>query len=162
MLLEKQVNIIPADAGQAATIYRLVCELASYEHLLDRMTSTEADIRKALGNGDVEALVAFCDDEPVGFALFYMTFSSFSGRRGLYIEDLFVCARFRGQGIGKRLLNSLGNKALERNCCRMTWQVLDWNRLARGFYEGLGGVETRSWIPYGMDEATIRTLTSRE
>jgi GNAT superfamily N-acetyltransferase len=131
----------------------LVKKLAEYERLTHLVVATEDDFREALfgPRPSVEAVLAFAGGEPVGFALFFTSFSTFLGRPGLYLEDIFVEPDYRGKGIGKALLKHLATIARERNYGRMEWAVLDWNQPAIGFYQRLGAQL--------MDEWTICRLT---
>jgi GNAT superfamily N-acetyltransferase len=134
----------PADAG---LIVALVRELAEYERLLDQVVLTEADlVRDLFGpRAYAEAVVARADGEPVGFALWFHNYSTFAGRPGLYLEDLFVRPAYRGRGYGEALLRHLARIALERGCARFEWSVLDWNEPALAFYRKLGAVPLDEW-----------------
>ena len=105
-----------------------------------------------------EAVIARLDGEPVGFALFFHNFSTFLGKPGLYLEDLFVRPIFRGRSYGKALLSYLAALAVQRNCGRFEWQVLDWNKPARDFYESLGAMPNSAWINYRISGAALRRL----
>ena len=134
-------------------LYRLVVGLARYEKLEDQVVSSVADFEHALFGPDarVEAVLAWSPGgdpataEPVGFALFFHNFSTFLGRRGLYLEDLFVEPEHRGRGYGKALLAHLARLAVERGCGRFEWSVLDWNVDAQRFYESLGATVMPDW-----------------
>jgi len=134
----------PADVP---TIYGFVCELADYERLRHKVTSTADDFHKALfgPRPSCEAVVAALDGEDVGFALFFHNFSTFVGRTGLYLEDLYVSPAARGRGIGKALLAHLIELARERGCGRMEWAALEWNEPAIKFYEALGAEQLHDW-----------------
>ena len=121
-------------------ILQMIRDLAEYERMSDQVVATEAGLREALfgAQPQAEVLIAYADDRPAGFALFFHNFSTFVGRRGLYLEDLFVKPEFRGLGLGRRLLTELARIAVERDCGRFEWSVLDWNEPAIGFYEKLG------------------------
>jgi GNAT superfamily N-acetyltransferase len=129
------------------TIHQLIKGLAEYERLADEAVATEDDIRAALFGARpfAEVLLAEESGEPVGFALFFHNFSTFVGRPGLYLEDLFVLPAWRGRGIGRDLLEHLKAIAVERGCGRMEWSVLDWNRTAIGFYERMGAEVMEGW-----------------
>jgi GNAT superfamily N-acetyltransferase len=139
-----------ATAGDIADLHALVRALAEFECLTDLCTSTERDLADALfGPRPVaEAMIARLDDKSqdcIGFALFFHTYSTFLGRRGLWLEDLFVKPAQRGAGVGRALLASLAVVARERGCGRFEWSVLDWNRSAIAFYEGLGATVLPDW-----------------
>jgi len=141
------LRIETATVGDIPSIVRLVKQLAVYEKLAHQMVATEDDFRRALfgPRRNVDALIAFMDDKPVGFALYFYTFSTFLGRRGLYLEDIFVEPEFRGRGIGKTLLKKLAKIAREQNCGRMEWSVLTWNQPSIDFYHRLGAVTMEEW-----------------
>src|ERR1700731_4085474 len=127
------VSIAPAQEADLALILGLVKELAEYENLTHQVVATESNLRYALfgPRPAAEALIARIDGEPAGFALYFHNFSTFLGKHGLYLEDLFVRPAFRGRAVGKALLVRLARLALERDCGRFEWAVLDWNRSAR-------------------------------
>ncbi|WP_375391959.1 GNAT family N-acetyltransferase [uncultured Sphingomonas sp.] len=131
---------------------RFVRELAAFEHEPHAVQASEADLHDALfGDGRAaEAIIAEAG-EPVGFALFFHNFSTWTGRRGLYLEDLYVTPAARGQGVGAALLRHLAGVALDRGCARFEWAVLDWNVDALRFYRGLGAI--------GLDEWTVQRVT---
>ena len=121
--------------------------LADYERLTELCVATEADLAAALfdGKAAIEVVLAIEDEKPVGFALFFHNFSTFLGRRGLYLEDLFVWPEHRGRGYGRALLVHLARLAVERRCGRFEWAVLDWNAPAIGFYQALGATMLADW-----------------
>ncbi len=152
----------PADLP---AIHRLVLGLARYERLEDQVVSTAADLGRALfdAHARVEALLLLPDDdatEPAGFALFFHTFSTFLGRRGLYLEDLFVDPGFRGRGFGRALLARLAALAVERDCGRFEWAVLDWNVDAQGFYRALGATIMPDWRLTRLTGDPLRRLAA--
>ena len=139
--------IRPARETDVTTIHQLIKGLAEYERLADEAVATEDDIRTALFGARpfAEVLLAEERGEPVAFALFFHNFSTFVGRPGLYLEDLFVLPAWRGRGIGRDLLEHLKAIAVERGCGRVEWSVLDWNRTAIGFYERIGAEVLADW-----------------
>ena len=139
--------ITPATRADVAAIESLVRELAVYEKLEHLMVSTPADFERELfgPNAVIECIVAKEDERAVGFALFFHNFSTFLGRRGLYLEDLFVKPDCRGKGYGKALLVRLAQIAVERNCGRFEWSVLDWNTPSIKFYEAMGAKVMPEW-----------------
>jgi GNAT superfamily N-acetyltransferase len=141
------VRILPAREADVPVVLRLITALGEYEKLGHEVVATEADIRDGLfgPRPTVEVVIAWAGDEAVGFALFFHNYSTFLGRRGLYLEDLFVVPEWRARGIGRRLLVHLARIALERNCGRMEWSVLDWNAPAVGFYERIGASVMQDW-----------------
>ena len=146
----------PADAG---TILRLIRELADFEDLLDQVRATEADIlRDGFGpTPRFECLLAELDGDAVGFALFFHNYSTFEGRAGLYLEDIYVAPAARKAGVGRALMRSLAQIALERGCARFDLWVLHWNP-ARDFYDRLGFDHMADWLPYRLDGALLRRL----
>ena len=146
------VSIRPATVDDVPLIAQLIRELAEYERLADAAVATEDGLREQLfgERPAAEVLVAEADGEPVGFALFFHTFSTFLGKRGLYLEDLFVRPDFRGLGLGKHLMAALARIAVRRDCGRFEWSVLDWNAPSIAFYRNLGAT--------GMDERTVQRL----
>ncbi len=146
---------LPADAG---TIVRLIRELAAYENLVDLVRNTETDVLRD-GFGErrcFECLLAEADGEAVGLAIHRPSYSTFDGRRGLYVEDLFVAEKARGLGIGRMLMARLAAIAHERGCSRMSLAVLHWNP-ARDFYRRLGFVQVEDWLSYQLSgDALVR------
>jgi len=141
------LNIRPATCADAPLIATLVRELADYEKLLPDAKATAADFLRELEapNPVIHVLIAEWDGEPAGFALYFFNFSTFVGRPGLYLEDLFVKPALRSHGIGRALLRELARIARQRNCGRMEWAVLDWNEPAIGFYKRLGATVMPDW-----------------
>lgn len=140
MNTNENVKIEKATPQDAPVILSLIKELADYEKMLDLVTATEESIHEALfgENACAESLIARYENEAVGYAIFYHTFSSFRAARGLFLEDLYVKPEMRGHGIGKALLSRLARLAVERGCVYMEWMVLDWNEPSIKFYENLG------------------------
>lgn len=149
----KTVIIRAATTADSALIVQFIRDLADYEKLLDTVETTEADIRAALFGDNPRAFcdIAQIDGAPVGFALWFYNFSTFVGRHGIYLEDLFVRPDARGSGAGKALLAHLARRCLDENLGRLEWSVLDWNAPSIAFYDRLGAA--------AMDEWTIRRMT---
>jgi len=143
----ENVRIVPAQAGHAPVILQMIRGLAEYEQLSHEVTATEDDIRASLfgPRPAAEVVLAYAGEVPVGFALFFHNFSTFVGRPGLYLEDLFVVPDWRGKGVGRRLLGHVAGIAAERQCGRMEWAVLDWNESAIRFYRRLGANVMDEW-----------------
>ena len=144
-------------------LLQLIRELAAYEKAPEAVVATEDDLRRH-GFGPeprFEALLAFFDDEPAGFALFYPDFSTWRGRPGLFLEDLYVREWARGRGVGRRLMTRLAALAVERDWPALHFNVLDWNP-ARGFYRRLG-IERRSeWLPHSATGEALRRLAAQD
>ncbi len=152
-------TIRPAEPEDAETIIGLIRELAVYEHLEHEARATPEAFRQHLFGPRpfAEAMLAEVEGAPVGFALYFHTFSTFRGQPSLYLEDLFVRPDHRGQGIGKAILRRLARLAVERGCGRLEWAVLDWNAPSIGFYKSLGARPMDEWTVYRLDnEALIR------
>lgn len=154
------LKIREARSDDTGLILELIRELAEYEKLAHAVVASEAQLRENLfgARPEAEVLIAEWNGEPAGFALFFHNFSTFLGRRGLYLEDLFVRPAFRGRGIGKSLLKRLAHVAVERDCGRFEWAVLDWNEPARKFYESLGAQPVPEWDIFRVTGATLQTL----
>lgn len=157
------LSIRSALADDTTLILQFIRELADYERLLDRVVATESELRAALF-GPVpraEVLIAEMDGAAAGFALYFHNFSTFVGRTGLYLEDLFVRPEFRSHGVGKALLVELARTAVERRCGRLEWAVLDWNEPAIGFYRSLGAVAQDDWTVYRLEGEALERMTQR-
>ena len=154
------LRIEPATEDDVPLILNLVKKLAAYERLSHEVVATEEDFRKALFGPDrvAEGLLAFLGAEPVGFALYFLTFSTFVGRPGIYLEDIFVEPEHRGQGIGAALLTRIARIACDRNCGRLEWSVLTWNDPAIVFYERLGARRMEEWRVFRLAGAALREL----
>ena len=154
------VEIRPAAASDLPAMMVLVRELAEYERLSHAVTATEASFEAALfgARPTAEALVAFVDGEMVGYAIYFQNFSTFVGRAGIYLEDLYVRPERRGGGIGKRLLSRVAQVAVERKCQRLEWAVLDWNEPSIQFYKSLGAEPLDEWTIFRMAPAAIAKL----
>lgn len=133
-------------------ILDFIRSLAEYEKMADEVVATEELLKEKLFGKQqyAEVLLAFYDDEAVGFALFFHNFSTFEGRPGIYLEDLFVEPESRGEGIGTALLQHLAQLALERNCARLEWSVLNWNKPAIDFYHSLNAQPLDDWTTYRL------------
>lgn len=132
-------------------ILGFIRELAVYEHMLDQVIATEELLREWIfEKGKAEVLLAVEDGEPVGFALFFHNFSTFLGRAGIYLEDLYVKPEHRGKGYGKGLLRRLASIAVERGCGRLEWACLDWNQPSIDFYLSLGAQPMNEWTVYRL------------
>jgi len=156
------IDIAPATAQDVPLLLALITELADYEKLRHEVVATQASVSQALfgPRPSAEAVVARFGGEPAGFALYFHNFSTFLGKHGLYLEDLYVRPAFRGRAIGKALLRYLAALALQRDCGRFEWAVLDWNRPARDFYEALGAVAKSDWIIHRISGDALKRLAA--
>ena len=141
------ITIRPIVRDDIPQVLAFIRELARYERLEHEVLATEQDLREALFGEPRHAEVVFAclGPKPVGFALFFHNFSTFKGRPGIYLEDLYVQPQMRGRGIGRKLLAWLARTALERRCARLEWAVLDWNAPAIRFYQRLGAQMMETW-----------------
>jgi GNAT superfamily N-acetyltransferase len=156
------ISIRRATPSDAALVLEFIRELARYEKLEHHCVATEEQLRHSLFAQDscAEALLAFEEENPAGFAVYFFSYSTFLAKRGLYLEDLFVKPNLRGRGIGKKLFAQLLKIARDRGCGRFEWSVLDWNAPAIAFYESLGAEAQREWIRYRLDEKQISRLAA--
>jgi len=156
----ERLRITPATDGDVPLILRLIKDLAEYERMSRDVVATEERLRASLfgPHPAAEVVLGYAGDEPAGFALFFHNFSTFVGKRGLYLEDLFVVPKFRGRGYGQALLTHLAQIALERDCGRFEWTVLDWNEPAIGFYRKLGAVPMEDWTIFRVSGDALERL----
>ena len=156
------LTIRPATAADVPLILEFIRELAEYEREPQAAVATQADLlRDGFGpEPKFRVDIAEWSGEPAGFAFYFWNYSTWQGRPGLYLEDLFVRPQFRGKGIGKALLVHLARVALKNNCGRLVWQVLDWNTPAIEFYQSLGAETMKEWLTMRVtDEALVRLAT---
>ena len=151
-----------ASEGDVPLILSLIRELAEYEKLSHEVVATEDGLRNSLFGERryAEVLIAEHDGTPAGFALFFHNFSTFLGKPGLYLEDLYVKPAFRGAGIGRKLLVHLASLAKGRGCGRLEWWVLDWNEPAIGFYRSVGAEPMDDWTVYRVSGSALEDLAS--
>ena len=154
------LHIRPVHKDDVALLLTFIRELSKYERLADKVEATEVVLRESLFGAQpaAEALIAYLGDEPVAYAIWFYNFSSFTGRPGLYIEDIYVRPHARGRGVGKALLHHLAWLAKERKCARMEWAVLDWNESAISFYRGLGARPMDEWTIFRLDAHDLSRL----
>lgn len=146
-----------------ALIFSFIRKLAEYEKLLASVVATEQSLHATLFGERryAEVLIADWESHPVGFALFYHTYSTFRGRPGIWLEDLFVEPPYRNRGIGKALLIRLAKLALERDCARVEWDVLNWNEPSIAFYRSLGAVPLDDWTTYRLTGSALEGLSEK-
>ena len=145
-------------------ILSFIRKLAEYEKLSHEVVADEDTLRESLfsANPTAEVLLAYVGDNPVGFAVYFRNFSTFLGRSGMYLEDLFVEPAYRGRGIGKTILAHVAKVARERGCQRLNWAVLNWNRPAIEFYQGLGAVLLEDWTVCRLSGSALDELANVE
>ena len=162
--MPSEIEIRDASVDDAALILRFVKELAAYERAPEAVTATEADIRCSLFGQDaiVRAVICQLGEVPVGFAVYFFNYSTWLGRRGLYLEDLYVSPAYRRAGAGKTLLKHLARVARSRECGRLEWSVLDWNTPAIRFYESIGAEPRNEWVGYRLAGDALDRFASGE
>jgi len=154
------VTFRPAEEKDTALLLTFIRALAEYEHMLDQVVATEAILKEWLFDRKVaEAFFALEGETEVGFALYFHNFSTFLGRGGIYLEDLFVLPEHRGKGYGKAILRRLAQIARERGCGRLEWACLDWNKPSIDFYLSLGAVPMDEWTVYRVSGASLIQLS---
>lgn len=156
-----KLTIKSASEADIPLLVGFIKELAAYEELLDHVSVTEERLRQALfgSNALSHAIIAYFDDVPVAFAIYFFSLSTFEGRPGLYIEDIFVLPTFRRFGIGRKLFGFLSQIAREQGCCRIELSVLNWNEQAIRFYKNLGGEPVNGWTVFRFSEKAMTDLT---
>jgi GNAT superfamily N-acetyltransferase len=158
--MTETITIRPAVEGDVGIILQFIRDLAQYEHLEHQCVATEEMLRETLFGSRpyAEVVLACLNGEPVGFALFFHNYSTFLGRPGIYLEDLYVRPEARGHGVGRRLLTWLAATAVSRGCGRLEWAVLDWNEPSIRFYRNLGAVALDDWTTYRVTGQALSQL----
>jgi GNAT superfamily N-acetyltransferase len=160
-----ELRIVPATRNDVPLIRAFILELAEYEKALPgEAPVTEEDLTTTLfgSRPAAEVLIAYLDEEPAGFALFFHNYSTWLGKKGLYLEDLFVRPLARKHGVGYALFRELARIAVERDCGRMDWSVLDWNELAISFYRRIGARSMDEWMTFRLTGPSLRRLAGYE
>jgi GNAT superfamily N-acetyltransferase len=154
------VRILPAERKDIPLILSFIRKLAEYEKLLDEVVADEDTLRAALfgPRPAAEVVLAYIGNEPVGFAVFFQTFSTFMGRSGIYLEDLFIEPAYRSKGVGTALLIYLAQLTAQRGCARLSWAVLDWNQPAIQFYRKLGAIALDEWTVFELSGTALERL----
>jgi len=149
--------------GDEALLLSFIKELADYEHLDRAVVSTEQDMTDTFFGPEpsVFAMIAETEEGPCGFAIYFFNYSSFLGRRGLFVEDLYVRPSLRGSGVGVALMSHAAKKARAAGCKRMEWTVLNWNQPAKAFYENLGARPLEDWTVYRLGDEQMTELAER-
>ena len=158
--IKSDFKIRQAEVADVADILTLIRELALYENLLDAVVATEELLKETLFgiNSPAEVQLAYAEDGILGFALYFLTFSTFLGRPGIYLEDLYVRESARGRGLGEALLRQLANRTLEIGGGRLEWAVLNWNEPAIGFYQNMGAAPLDEWTTYRVTGENLQEL----
>lgn len=160
---QKGLSFRFAKEKDVSLILEFIRELAQYEKMLDEVVATEDLLTEWIfQQKKAEVLFAVVDEEEVGFALFFHNFSTFLGRAGIYLEDLYVKPECRGKGYGKKILQQLAKLAVERGCGRLEWCCLDWNKPSIEFYKSLGAEAMEDWTVYRIAGATLTQLASED
>ena len=154
------IEIRPAIAEDAAQILRFITDLAIYENAGNEVIATESDIKNTLFDegSTTRAVICEIDRQAVGFAVYFFNYSTWLGKHGLYLEDLYVSPEYRGTGAGKALLKHLAQVACSNNCGRLEWSVLDWNEPAIGFYRSIGAEAQDEWVSYRLTGNALEAL----
>ena len=158
------IQIRDAAREDAALIHTFITELATFENAAHEVVATVADIEQSLFDSEsaARALICSIDGQAVGFAVFFYSYSTWLGRKGMYLEDLYVSPSHRGAGAGKQILRHLAQLAVEHGCGRLEWSVLDWNEPAIQFYQSLGAAPQDEWIRYRLEGETLEQLARSE
>ena len=156
------IEIRKATAEDCSLILKFITELAIYEKAEHEVLATESDIKESLfGEGSsTNAVICNINNEPVGFAVYFYNYSTWLGKHGLYLEDLYVSAEQRGSGAGKALLKHLAKIAVSKNCGRFEWSVLDWNEPARQFYQSIGANPQEEWVSYRLTGESLESFAN--
>lgn len=155
-------TIIPASERDIPLILRFIKDLAAYERLGHQVVATESEVREALFGPErvAHAVIGYAGDQPAGFAVYFFSFSTFKGRPGLYLEDLYVEPEWRQRGLGRQLLAHLARIAVDRRCGRMEWSVLDWNELALRVYRSIGAQPMDQWTVQRLTGDALKALAA--
>lgn len=160
--IDERLKLRFAGEEDVPLILGFIRELAAYENLTHQVVATEKDIRQSLFERKVaEVVISEYDGKPVGFALFFYNFSTFLGKPGIYLEDLYVKPELRGKGIGKTLLSFLAKLTLERDCGRLEWACLDWNEPSIRFYKQMGAIPMDEWTVYRVCDGALAELAEK-
>ncbi|MCP3750502.1 GNAT family N-acetyltransferase [Pseudomonas sp. SBB6] len=154
------LTIRPARRDDAAQILAFITELADYERARHEVIASVADIERTLFDDGVKALSLICerDGQAIGYAVYFYSYSTWLGRNGIYLEDLYITPEQRGGGAGKQLLRHIAIEACENGCGRLEWSVLDWNEPAIQFYKSLGALPQDEWVRYRLEGAGLEAF----
>lgn len=156
----KEFKLRKAEEKDVPLILSLIKEIAVYEKMLDDVVATEESIMESIFiRKDAEVLIGEFNGEPIGYALYFFNYSTFLGRAGFYLEDIYIKSEYRGKGIGKEIFKVLGKIAYERGCKRMEWSCLNWNEPSIKFYKSLGAIPMSEWTVYRLAGEDIKKLS---
>jgi len=160
----QELSIRKASPDDVELILKFINELALYEKAPEEVTATEADIHNSLFGAEPRCYGLICslDDQVVGFAIYFYNYSTWLGKAGLYLEDIYVTPASRGKGAGKFLMQQLAQIAVSMGCQRFEWAVLDWNKSARDFYESIGAEAKTEWVGYRLSGSAIQGLAQTD
>lgn len=155
-------TIRKAERNDAALILQFIVELAVYEKAEDEVVATLADIENSIFGDEhnTDAIICEVNGKPIGFAVYFFNYSTWQGKHGLYLEDLYVSPDHRGSGAGKALLKYLAKIAISKNCGRFEWSVLDWNEPAIQFYQSIGAKPKDEWIGYRLSDEALEAFAN--
>lgn len=163
MRKDEHFQIREAEAGDEGHILALITELAVYENLEQFVVATKEILKDSLFHKKAAyALIAEYEGTPIGYAIYFFNFSTFTGRAGIYLEDIYVKPEYRGKGYGKSLLSAVAEKAGERGCPRLEWACLNWNKPSISFYESLGAQHMEEWRTYRLTDEAIEKLAKNQ
>jgi GNAT superfamily N-acetyltransferase len=156
----QSIVVAPAAEKDMTVLLRMIRREAEFEKLTEGFTATEQGLREGLFSSRpaAQAIIAFDGNDPVGFAIFFTTFSTFQAETGLYLEDLFVEEKWRSKGVGRKLLAHLANEAILRQCNGITWSVLKWNERAVAFYRSIGAEQLEAWHHFHLSKDALTKL----
>ncbi|KAA8998051.1 GNAT family N-acetyltransferase [Affinibrenneria salicis] len=159
-----KIDIYPASKSDAGVILDLIIELAEYEKARHEVAASLQDIEDSLFGPDAKAETLICsiDGQAVGYAIFFTSYSTWLGKNGIYLEDLYIAQKFRHAGAGKALLGHIARLARERKCGRLEWSVLDWNQPAIDFYRSIGALPQEEWVRYRLDDQGIEKFATAQ
>ena len=162
MTINTQLVLREAKKEDIQTILRFIKDLAEYENLLDEVGATEEILHDSIFiRKKSEALIVEYDQKAIGYAIYFYNFSTFTGRPGLYIEDIYIIPDMRKRGFGKEIFIHLATLAQEQNCARMEWACLNWNEPSMRFYEKMGAFPMSDWVIYRLDDKDIQNLSGQ-
>ncbi|GAA0473224.1 MULTISPECIES: GNAT family N-acetyltransferase [Tatumella] len=152
------LSIRPARPDDSQIIFDMITELAIYEKAPEQVVTSATGIRETLFGPDskTEALIAEAEGNVIGYAVFFTSYSTWLGRNGIYLEDLYISPVSRGQGAGKALIKHIAGLAVQRQCGRLEWSVLDWNTPAIAFYQSIGALPQEEWVRYRLDGEALK------